>query len=161
MKGLELLSLKENIKVGSSYFKIRSGLFGCRTMTIDGLHEMDSTSTDFISKKNKEDLERKKNFAGNQKNTINNIYSKLFYNEDSNFDFILKPKKYSFSEPELNFVGDDLVYIIECTPKGSAKYKGTLYINSDDFAVIRLDFKNIKPLFKFKLLGVSYNWQIP
>ena len=149
------LYLKENIK-SDSYFKIKSRLFGA-DMTIDGLHEMDSTSTDFISKKNKEDLERKKNFAGNQKNTINNIYSKLFYNEDSNFDFILKPKKYSFSEPELNFVGDDLVYIIECTPKGSAKYKGTLYINSDDFAVIRLDFKNIKPLFKFKLLGVSYN----
>ena len=149
------LYLKENIK-SDSYFKIKSRLFGA-DMTIDGLHEMDSTSTDFISKKNKEDLERKKNFAGNQKNTINNIYSKLFYNEDSNFDFILKPKKYSFSEPELNFVGDDLVYIIECTPKGGSKYKGTLYINSDDFAVIRLDFKNIKPLFKFKLLGVSYN----
>jgi hypothetical protein len=149
------LALKENIK-SDSYFKIKSRLFGT-DMTIDGLHEMDSTSTDFISKKNKEDLERKKNFAGNQKNTINNIYSKLFFNEDSNFDFILKPKKYSFSKPELNFIGDDLVYIIECTPKGSSKYKGTLYINSDDFAVIRLDFKNIKPLFKFKLLGVAYN----
>ena len=149
------LYLKENIK-SDSYFKIKSRLFGA-DMTIDGLHEMDSTSTDFISKKNKEDLERKKNFAGNQKNTINNIYSKLFFNEDSNFDFILKPKKYSFSKPELNFIGDDLVYIIECTPKGGSKYKGTLYINSDDFAVIRLDFKNIKPLFKFKLLGVAYN----
>ena len=50
-----------------------------------------------------------------------------------------------------------MVYIIECTPKGSSKYKGTLYINADDYAVIRLDFKNIKPLYKFKLLGVSYN----
>ena len=80
------LYLKENIK-SDSYFKIKSRLFGA-DMTIDGLHEMDSTSTDFISKKYKDDLERKKNFAGNQKNTINNIYSKLFYNEDSNFDFI-------------------------------------------------------------------------
>ena len=147
--------IKENIK-SDSYFKIKSGLFG-GDFELDGLNEVDSTSTDFINKKNEDNLKRKKNFAGNQKNTINNFYSNLFFNEDSNFDFILKPKKYSFSEPELNFIGDNLVYIIECTPKGGSKYKGTLYINSDDFAVIRLDFKNIKPLFKFKLLGVSYN----
>ena len=149
------LALKDNIK-SDSYFKIKSGLFG-GDFELDGLNEVDSTSTEFINKKHEDNLKRKKNFAGNQKKTINNFYSNLFFNEDSNFDFILKPKKYSFSEPELNFIGDDLVYIIECTPKGGSKYKGTLYINSDDFAVIRLDFKNIKPLFKFKLLGVSYN----
>ena len=149
------LSLKENIK-SDSYFKIKSGLFGF-DLELNGLKEVDTIDPESIKEKNKKDLKRKNSFAENQKNTINNFYSNLFFNEDSNFDFILKPKKYSFSEPELNFIGDDLVYIIECNPKGSAKYKGTLYINSDDFAVIRLDFKNIKPLFTFKLLGVSYN----
>ena len=30
-----------------------------------------------------------------------------------------------------------------------------MYINSEDFAVMRLDYENVKPLSKFKLLGVS------
>ena len=33
----------------------------------------------------------------------------------------------------------------------------TLFINPYDFAVVRLDFKNIKPLFNIKLLGVFQN----
>ena len=124
------LYLKENIK-SDSYFKIKSGLFG-GDLEIDGLHDVDSTDLEVISKKKEEDLKRKKNFAGNQRNTINNFYSTLFFNEDSDFNFILKPNKYTFSEPELNFIGEDLIYVIVCTPKGSSKYKGTLYINSED-----------------------------
>ena len=60
-------------------------------LEVDGLHDFDSTDLEVISKKNEEDLKRKKNFAGNQKNTINNFYSTLFFNEDSDFNFILKP----------------------------------------------------------------------
>jgi len=149
------LYLKENIK-SDSYFKIKSGLFG-GDLEVDGLHDFDSTDLEVISKKNEEDLKRKKNFAGYQKNTINNFYSTLFFNENSDFNFILKPNKYTFSEPELNFIGEDLIYVIECNPKGNSKYKGILYINSEDFALIRLDFKNTKSLFKFKLLGVAFN----
>ena len=149
------LYLKENIK-SDSYFKIKSGLFG-GDLEVDGLHDFDSTDLEVISKKNEEDLKRKKNFAGYQKNTINNFYSTLFFNEDSDFNFILKPNKYTFSEPELNFIGEDLIYVIECNPKGNSKYKGILYINSEDIALIRLDFKNTKSLFKFKLLGVAFN----
>ena len=149
------LYLKENIK-SDSYFKIKSGLFG-GDLEIDGLHDFDSTDLEVLRKKKEEDLKRKKNFAGYQKNTINNFYSTLFFNEDSDFNFILKPNKYTFSEPELNFVGEDLIYVIECNPKGNSKYKSTLYINSEDFALIRLDFENTKSLFKFKLLGVAFN----
>jgi hypothetical protein len=147
--------LKENIK-SDSYIKIKSGFFGS-DLEIDGLHEIDSTDLEVISKKTEKDLKRKENFAGNQKKTINNFYSTLFFNEDSDFNFILKPNKYTFSKPELNFTGEDLIYVIDCTPKGNSKYKGTLYVNSEDFALIRLDFENTKSLFKFKLLGVALN----
>ncbi len=108
------LYLKKNIK-SDSYFKIKSGFFGGE-LEIDGLHDVDSTDLEVLSKKMEEDLKRKKNFAGYQKNTINNFYSTLFFNEDSDFNFILKPNKYTFSEPELNFIGEDLIYVIECTP---------------------------------------------
>ena len=149
------ISLKQNIKP-DSYFKIKSGFFG-GDFDLQGLEELDSSDVEFLAKKNSADLKLKENFARNQKSTITNFYSKLFFNDDTNLNFVLKPNKYTFSVPVLNFIGDDLVYIIECYPKGGSKYKGTIYINSDDFAIIRLDFKNIKPLFKFKLLGISYN----
>ena len=31
-----------------------------------------------------------------------------------------------------------------------------MYVNTEDFAVIRVDYENIKPLRKFALLGISY-----
>ena len=52
-------------------------------------------------------------------------------------------------------MGNQLVYVITFQPKGSKDYKGTLHINSDDFAIVRIDFKNVKSLFKLKLLGFS------
>ena len=47
--------------------------------------------------------------------------------------------------------------LFRINPKGSEDFEGTLYINAEDFAVTRLDFSNVKSLFKLKLLGVSYN----
>ena len=82
----------------------------------------------------------------------------LFYQTKSPYDFILKPNKYIFSVPKLDFIGDNLVYIIKSSPKGNSKYEATLYIDSEDYAIIRLDFKNVKPIVKFKLLGVSFNY---
>lgn len=57
---------------------------------------------------------------------------------------------------EITYLGDDVVYVVEFIPKGSADYKGTLYINSDNFAIIRLDYENVKPIKNFRLLGISY-----
>ena len=34
--------------------------------------------------------------------------------------------------------------------------KGVLYVNTQDFAIVRLDFENVKPLSKFGLLGINY-----
>ncbi len=151
-------SLKESLK-SNSYFKIRSGLLPFSgDLEIDGLWDVeDSTSQEAIKKAQESDLKRKQNFAASRKSRITNIYSKLFYNDGTDLDFILKSNKYNFSSPELTYLGNQLVYIIYCEPKGSRDFKGTLYINSDDFAIIRIDFENIKPLFKLKLLGISVN----
>jgi len=151
-------SLKESLK-SNSYFKIRSGLLPFSgDLKIDGLWDVeDSTSQEAIKKAQESDLKRKQNFAASRKSRITNIYSKLFYNDGTDLDFILKSNKYNFSSPELTYLGNQLVYIIYCEPKGSRDFKGTLYINSDDFAVVRIDFENVKPLFKLKLLGISVN----
>jgi hypothetical protein len=150
-------ALQENLK-SNSYFKIKSGLLPFSAdLSIDGLWEIDSTNQEALKKAQDFELKRKQNFAAYQKSRITNIYSNLFYNEETKLDFILKSNRYRFGDPELTYLGNQLVYVISCFPKGSKDYKGVLYVNSDDFAVVRIDFENVKSLFKFKLLGVSTN----
>ncbi len=48
------------------------------------------------------------------------------------------------------------VYILNFTPKGGKDFKGTMYVNTQDFAIVRLDFQNVKPISKFGLLGITY-----
>tara|TARA_B100001142_G_scaffold47147_1_gene43823 strand:+ start:684 stop:2123 length:1440 start_codon:yes stop_codon:yes gene_type:complete len=148
-------SLKKSLK-SNSYFKIRSGLLPFSgDLEFDGLWDIDSTNQEALKKAKDAEIKRKENFANSIKGRISNIYSNLFYNDATDLDFILKSNRYEFSSPELTYLGNQLVYVITFQPKGSKDYKGTLHINSDDFAVERIDFKNVKSLFKVKLLGIS------
>ena len=119
-------SLKESLK-SNSYFKIRSGLLPFSgDLKFDGLWDIDSTSQEAFKKAQESDLKRKQNFAASRKSRITNIYSKLFYNDGTDLDFILKSNKYNLAVPELTYLGNQLVYIIYCEPKGSRDFKGTL-----------------------------------
>ena len=150
-------SLRKNLK-SNSYFKIRSGwLPFSGDLTFNGLWEIDSTNQDQLNKLKEEEIKRKENFSIGQKGRIQSVYLKSFFNPNSDLNFILKSKNYIFSDSELTYLGNELVYVIECYPKRGDKYKGTIYVNSDDFAVVRIDYENIKPLSKFKLLGVSFS----
>lgn len=150
-------SLRENLK-SNSYFKIRSGwLPFSGDLTFNGLWEIDSTNQDQLNKLKEEEIKRKENFSIGQKGRIQSVYLKSFFNPNSELNFILKSKNYIFSNSELTYLGNELVYVIECYPKRGDKYKGTIYVNSDDYAVVRIDYENIKPLSNFKLLGVSFS----
>ena len=148
-------AFKNEIKA-DSYFKIKSGIFG-GDIDIEGLEEIDSTNVESIKKFEEKEIKEKDDFANNQISTINRFYNSLFFEKDSYLNFILKPNKYIFSDPKINVLGNDLVYIIEAMPKGRGKYSAKLYINSEDFALVRIDFKNIKPVYNLKLLGIFVN----
>ena len=139
-----------------SYYKIKSGIFG-GDLELDGLEEVDSTNTESIKKFQEKEVKEKDDFANNQIRNINRFYNFLFFEKESALNFILKPSKYIFSEPKIDILGNDLVYKMEANPKGRGKYSGTLYINPDDFAIVRIDFKNIKTVYNIKLLGVFVN----
>ena len=136
-----------------SYFKIKSGIFG-GDLEIEGLEEVDSTNVESLKKFEEKEIKEKDDFAQGQIWVINRIYNFLFFEKGTAMDFILKPNKYNFSVPNFNLLGDDLVYQIEATPKGGSKYSATLYINPNDFALVRIDFRNIKTVYKIKLLGI-------
>jgi len=153
--------IKANVKT-DSYFKIKSGLFGTK---VDGdeLFESDVDSTDVTAlnkkleeeKKNKEN--RKKFFTRYKRKTLGNLYKNLPIFEDSDYNVLFKSRRYDFTLDDFTYLGDAAVYVISFAPKRSEDYKGKLFINSDDFALIRMDFENVKPLKKFSLLGISMN----
>ena len=148
-------AFKNELKA-DSYFKIKSGLFG-GDLDVEGLEKIDTTNVESIKKFEEKEIKEKDNFANSQIKAVNRLYNSLFFEKNSYLNFILKPSKYFFSEPKIDVLGNDLVYIIEAKPKGRAKYSGILYINPDDFAIIRIDFKNTKPVYNLKLLGILVN----
>lgn len=156
--------LRKNVKKGS-YFKIKSGLFGTKIDAdeVSQIFEEELDSTDVVAvnkkieEKKKAKEERKKNYAKWKREGLTEIFNSLPIHEDSDLNFINKTRKYDYFLREFTYLGDDAVYVIDFRPDGSADYKGTLYINSDDFAVIGVDYENVKSLSKFNLLGISTN----
>ena len=74
-------------------------------------------------------------------------------------DFLHKSYRYKFTKEGYTRVGDDWVYIINFEPKGRARYKGKLYINAEDFGVVKATYKSARDVHKkvFNMFGVTAN----
>lgn len=152
--------INENVKK-DSYFKVKSGLFG-QKLDMEELRGSEVDSTDAASLKKqlddekKRELDRKKNFSKYRKNSISGMIENLFFQEKTKLNFIQKSGKYNFEITDFAYVGNDAAYVIKFAPKGAADYKGTLYVNMQDFAILRADYENVKNVKNFKLLGISF-----
>lgn len=150
--------IKKHVK-RDSYFKIKSGWFGSKE-DIDSSFFQDNSdkqSKAFLDAEKKKEEDKKKNFLKYRKNTINSIGRSSFVSEESSLNCIYKSNRYKFELLDYSFLNDQYVYKIAFKPKRSEDYKGVLYINTNDFAVIRMDFKNVNSLKTFNLLGISLN----
>lgn len=111
----------------TKYYKVKSGLFTAE----------DSLSLASMRKKAK----TKGNVTGIKSGELNKIQqatTKL----QGDFDFISDPEAYSYTINEVKMMGDDWVYVVSFVPKkGRAKYVGRLFINEEDYAVTRLEYK--------------------
>lgn len=144
----------------NSYFKIKSGWFGTKE-EIDSSFFEDKKETvetaEFIEKKKEQEARRKANFLNYRKIMIHDFENNNFIKkEDDDLNFIEKSNRYEFTLLDFTYLNNDFVYTISFKPKRREDYKGTLYINTEDFAIVRVDYENVKPLRKFSLLGVSY-----
>jgi len=156
--------LRKNVKP-NSYIKIKSGFFGTKIdgEDFDEIFETKIDSSDAaalkkeIEKKKKEALEQKTFFAQYKRKSLGEMMQNLFYMKDSKLDVIHHSRKYNFRIEEYTYIGDEPIYIVNFESKGGADYEGKLYVNSDDFAIIRIDYVNIKPIKKFNLLGFNSN----
>ncbi len=156
--------LRENIKEGS-YFKIKSGLLSFK-IDADEVSELfeqqaDSVETAALKKEiedaKKDKADERENYGKWKKNKLGALMASLPTAPDTDLTFISKTRKYEYTLKAFTYMGNDAVYVIEFAPKGGADYQGILHINADDFALLQVQFENVKPLRKFNLLGISVN----
>ncbi len=142
---------KENVKP-DSYLKIKSGFFSTK-VELDSLKAAHQEESDAIVKAG-EDNDH--SFSRYMKDCISEMYSELFYNENSKIDIITKSNRYEFTQDDYTYIDDSPVYIMTFKPKAKKDFKGRMYVNMEDFAIMRLEFENVRPLKTFGLLGISY-----
>lgn len=141
---------KENVK-RDSYLKIKSGIIGTKI-------ELDSTKNN--GEKNTTvvvDTVRKPEQYQNQvMSRLGELYEQLFFKEETELDFLEKSNRYNFERDGYTFINSEPVYIIHFTPRGRKDFTGTMYINTSDYAIMRLDFNNVRPTNKFGFFGITY-----
>ena len=149
-KKLEVI-FNENIKK-DSYLKIKSGFFSTKKQVDSILQENEEAKAALEKKKKEGTLE----FQEQISTQIANLYEQLFFQEDSKIDVLNKSSRYNFTLDNYTVINEMIVYILKFTPKGGKDFKGTMYVNTQDFAIVRLDFENVQPISKFGLFGITY-----
>ena len=149
-KKLEVI-FNENIKK-DSYLKIKSGFFSTKKQVDSILQENEEAKAALEKKKKEGTLE----FQEQISTQIANLYEQLFFQEDSKIDVLNKSSRYNFTLDNYTIINEMTVYILKFTPKGGKDFKGTMYVNTQDFAIVRLDFENVQPISKFGLFGITY-----
>lgn len=146
---------KANVKP-DSYLKIKSGIFSSKVQ-LDSLKTENKEEGDAFVKV--EDTDNQ-NFNQEMKDRISELYEQLFFNEDSKIDVLRKSNRYEFTIEDYTYIDETPVYILKFEPKGKKDFKGTMYVNFDDYAIMRLEFNNVRPIESFGLLGITYRHNV-
>lgn len=143
--------LNKNVKK-DSYLKIKSGLFGTK-VSVDSI-----VNTAKNSEEIKDNYEQN-NYFFSRKKSLTAMVNRLFYEEDSEVNVIHKSNRYDFVLEDYVFIEDNFCYVIAFTPGRFEDLGGKLYINTEDFAVLRIDYKNTGLVYDkvFNMLGVNIN----
>ena len=142
-----------------SYFKFKSGIFSTKVDREELIEEsIDSIKND--SAIIKKQLEKKnienENFYKNRKSRISKIYDGI-YKKGLKFEFLKKSYLYEFKIISYSYEGEVPVYRIKFKPKSSkGKYGGNIWIDSENFSIMKIEQQNNKVLRDFSLFGISF-----
>ena len=139
---------KENVKP-DSYLKIKSGIVGTKV-------ELDSSDTNNAVTIERDTIKEEKVHVKSVNRHLDELFSQLFYFEDTELDFIEKSNRYRWSKEGYTLLNGNPVYRLKFTPKGGRDFEGTVFVNIEDYAIVRLDFNNVKPTNRFGLFGITY-----
>ena len=102
------------------------------------------------------DISEENDFENYLENEIEDYY---VFEENSKINIIHKSNKYEFKLLKYAEIGDNLAYVLSYYPRGSADFEGKIYVNTEDFAVLRIDYENAKNVYdkQFNMFGVNVN----
>lgn len=144
---------EKNIKT-DSYLKIKSGIFSEKVQVDSIMSDFEAEEAAQIEREMENDTDS--NLIDNQKYIFDELLGELYHEEDTKLNVVDKYRKYNFELVGYSDIEEQGVYIIDFKPKGGADFRGRLFINIEDFAVMRIDFENLKNLRNFRLLGIFY-----
>ena len=142
--------LKQNVK-SDSYFKLRTGIISA-DLDSDNLNSSEKDTLTAEEKKVKE----KESFLKWRKEVLTDISVSIFEKESLNLNVIKKAYKYAFKRINFTYIGKTPIYILSFTPKGNADYSGKIYVDANEMALIRIEYKNIQDILDISLLGMSF-----
>ena len=143
--------LKQNVK-RDSYFKLRTGIISTK---LDGL-EINDTEKDTLTPEQKLAKE-KESFSKWRKRILTNIITPLFDEETLALTVLEKSNRYDFEKVDFTYLNDIPVFVLEFKPSGNADYVGKIYVDADEMALLRIEYKNIQDIRDFSLLlGLSF-----
>jgi len=148
--------LRKNVKP-NSYLKIKSGWILGTKVQMDSIFDTNDEAAEVKKEIERPDKNQENYFLKYRKSSLQELLSSMFFQEDAKLNFIEKSGRYTFELIDYTLIDDSSVYIINFEPKRGADFKGTLYVNTHDFAIMRVDYENVKNLKNFGLLGVSYH----
>ena len=108
-------------------FKLRTGILTMND-SVD-LKTFFSTKTDTLNLKEKS-------------KSISSLFNQYGFGDGTDFGFITDNNKYTYTIKNAIDYNNEMVYVLSFEPdRGSAKYTGNLYISSNTFAVLKMDYK--------------------
>lgn len=150
---------KDNIKE-DSFLKIKTGILGvkmdAKELELGKENEQKAVAKEKTEEEKENDrLQSQKNLKSATTSKVQRLLKTMFWNEEIPLDIFQKSNKYKFEVDGYTQMGNDVVYVILFEPKRGADFKGKMYVNTLDYGVHRIDYVNMKPLKKFRLLGIS------
>lgn len=144
------LDFEESKKNNKVYYKVNSGLL----FNVD----IDDEELDSVEEFHNKDSLNYYIQTNYLKNDINNLMKQYADIKSKNWEFISSPNKYQY-EMNLNVLNEELVYEIIFKPKKNGLYKGIMYVNSDNYAILQLDYEYApgKSNQNFQLFGLGYS----
>nr|WP_299174759.1 carboxypeptidase-like regulatory domain-containing protein [uncultured Allomuricauda sp.] len=140
---------RANVKP-DSYLKIKSGIFG-EKVQLDSIFENEEETDELEAELKKPE---KNYFLGNRKYIMSEITDQFF--GKSKLDVAKKLNRYEFELLGYSELENQGVYVVGFAPKRGADFQGKLFVNIEDFAIMRMDYENVKTIKSIKLLGFSY-----
>lgn len=138
------------------YYKFRTGILGGK---IDDGDEEEDGEIDSVRLAQKLDTVNYVIGTDHLAASVDRIQNRWADIESENMEFLNKSGKYNYKLHDVTVYNDELVHEISFTPKRGGLFEGRMFVTTDSYAILRLDyaFAKGKTTENFNILGIGHS----